>query len=37
MAYNLIVSPRAVHEIDKAIEFYAKHSVDAPINFLTAL
>jgi toxin ParE1/3/4 len=37
MAYKLIVSPRAVHEVGNAIEFYAKHSVDAPINFLTAL
>lgn len=37
MVYKIIVSPRAQNEICKAIDFYAKHSVDAPNNFIVHL
>jgi plasmid stabilization system protein ParE len=37
MAYNIIVSPRAQMEIEKAAEHYAQDSIDAPRLFITAL
>jgi plasmid stabilization system protein ParE len=37
MAYKIIVSPRAQKEIENAIDYYALYSVDAPVNFITAL
>lgn len=37
MGYNIIVSPRTQKEIEDAIEYYAEHSVDAPVNFIAAL
>ena len=37
MAYKIIVSPRAQKEIENAIDYYALHSVDAPLNFISAL
>jgi plasmid stabilization system protein ParE len=37
MAYKIIVSPRAQKEIENAIDYYALYSVDAPVNFISAL
>ncbi|MBX3255561.1 MAG: type II toxin-antitoxin system RelE/ParE family toxin [Chitinophagaceae bacterium] len=37
MAYKIIVSPRVQKEIENAIDYYALYSVDAPLNFITAL
>lgn len=37
MAYKIIVSPTAQKEIENAIDYYALYSVDAPVNFITAL
>lgn len=37
MAYKIIVSPRAQKEIENAIDFYALHSTDAPVNFISVL
>lgn len=37
MAYNLIVLSRAQNEIANAIEYYASHSNDAPLKFITEL
>lgn len=37
MAYKIIVSPRAQKEIENAIGYYALYSVDAPLNFVSAL
>src|SRR5258708_34376257 len=37
MAYRIIVSPRAQKEIEDAIDYYALHSTDAPLNFITLL
>jgi len=37
MVYKIIVSPRAQNEIIKAIDFYTKHSIDAPNNFILQL
>jgi plasmid stabilization system protein ParE len=37
MAYNIIVSPRTLQEIEAAVDYYALHSVDAPKNFINNL
>ena len=38
MAYNIIVSPRTLQEIEAAVDYYyALHSVDAPKNFIDNL
>jgi len=37
MTYKVVVSPRAQKEIENAIDFYALHSVDAPLKFIAAL
>ena len=37
MANRIIVSPRAQNEIERAIDYYASNSVDAPANFITIL
>lgn len=37
MAYKVIVSARAQKEIENAIDFYLLYSVDAPVNFVSAL
>jgi toxin ParE1/3/4 len=37
MAYKIIVSPRALKEIENAIDYYALYSVDAPKNFIASL
>jgi plasmid stabilization system protein ParE len=37
MACKIIVSPRAQKEIENAIDYYALYSVNAPVNFITAL
>ena len=37
MVYNVIVSPRALNEIEAAIDFYVLNSNDAPKNFITEL
>lgn len=37
MAFRVIISPRAQKEIENAIDFYALYSIDAPLNFITAL
>lgn len=37
MAYKIFVSPRAQKEIENAIDFYALYSMDAPVNFISAL
>jgi len=37
MAYNIIISSRALAEIEAAIDFYIIHSNDAPGKFIAAL
>ncbi len=37
MAYKIIVSPRAIEEIEDAIDYYLLHSNDAPKNFTSSL
>jgi len=37
MAYKIIVSPRALKEIENSIDYYALYSVDAPENFIAVL
>jgi toxin ParE1/3/4 len=37
MAYKIIISLRAQKEIEKAIDYYALYSTDAPINFIAVL
>ncbi len=37
MAYKIIISPRAQSEIEKAIDYYALHSINAPENFIFSL
>lgn len=37
MAYKIIVSPRAFNEIEQAIDYYALHSADAPVKFISSL
>ncbi len=35
--HKIIVSPRAQKEIENAIDYYALYSINAPINFISAL
>ena len=37
MAFKVVVSPRAQQEIENAIDYYAKYSSVAPINFINIL
>jgi plasmid stabilization system protein ParE len=37
MAYKIIVSPRALKEIENAVDYYALYSSDAPANFIFML
>jgi plasmid stabilization system protein ParE len=37
MAYKIIVSPRALKEIENAIEYYSLSSVEAPKRFVISL
>ena len=37
MAYKILVSQRALKEIEGAIDYYALHSTDAPIHFIAVL
>jgi toxin ParE1/3/4 len=37
MVYKIIVSSGAQNEIENAIDYYAIFSVDAPVNFISAL
>lgn len=37
MGYEITISPEAQVEIDEAVEFYAKHSVDAPLKFIAKI
>jgi mRNA-degrading endonuclease RelE of RelBE toxin-antitoxin system len=37
MAYKIIIAPRTQKEYEQAIEYYALHSQDAPINFIDAV
>lgn len=37
MVYKIIVSSQAQKEIENAIDYYTLYSVDAPVNFITAL
>lgn len=37
MAYKIIVLPRALKEIENAIDYYALYSNSAPVNFITEL
>jgi toxin ParE1/3/4 len=37
MAYKIFVSPRTQTEIENAIDYYALYSLDAPVNFISAL
>lgn len=37
MDYKITVSPRALKEIEKAIDYYALNSNDAPFNFIESL
>lgn len=37
MVYKVVVSVRTQREIEHAIDYYALHSVDAPLNFIIEL
>ena len=37
MDYKIVVSPRALKEIENAIDYYALYSTDAPIHFINML
>lgn len=37
MGYSITVSPRALHEMETAIDFYALNSNDAPKKFIAAI
>ena len=37
MVYKIIVSPRALKEIENAIDYYALYSTDAPVHFISTL
>lgn len=37
MAYKITIAPRTQKEYEHAIEYYALHSQDAPINFIEAV
>ncbi len=37
MGYKVSISPRALKEIENAIDYYSLYSNDAPNNFITAL
>ena len=37
MAYRIIVSPRALKEIENSIDYYALYSTDTPVSFISAL
>lgn len=37
MVFKVVVSPRALQEIENAIEYYGFYSTDAPLVFITAL
>ena len=37
MGYSVIVSPRAQHEIEAAIDYYTQKSLHAPHNFIISL
>lgn len=37
MGYKIIISPRAIKEIENAIDYYALYNSSAPRNFILAL
>lgn len=37
MGYKILISPRALIEIDEAIEYYLQNSANAPFNFIKSL
>ncbi len=37
MAYKIIVSPRAQNEIEEAVDYYSRNSIDAPEHFFSFL